>query len=397
MRALRELRHSAKPRHFSKIKDVHLSHKPSLLWGTLSGDRWRHKSMGLTLEHITDPEMFDTLQSHAFNNLKSWKKEKVDPPKKVEVVQQDFGVTALELTKKHGKVYPVLNMANSLFPGGAALEGGSAQEENMWHRSSCARSLLSKGIYYDEERKCFLYDDHTRRLLSGQVKMSPDELHSLSVRRGIKIPEAYKVFMDEHPQIFFRGPEILVPTYSDEFTSKIQFIADNVLSYPLLSKEKIFPFYEIRASAPELVGKEIDLENKDFAGQYTGDLRHRISALLDTLILKGQTDAILGAWGCGSFKNKPEIVAEIFREEIEKRAKHFQHIVFPIIDTQQETNYPVFKKYLDGLKLGNLAGKSRFNTKALTLLNPYSLYALGDKKPETTSKDEPKIPTCGPL
>ncbi len=50
------------------------------------------------------------------------------------MVQQNFGVTALEVTKKHGKVYPVLNMANSLFPGGTALEGGSAQEENLWHR-----------------------------------------------------------------------------------------------------------------------------------------------------------------------------------------------------------------------------------------------------------------------
>lgn len=90
--------------------------------------------MGVTLDHITDPEKLHELQSQAFNNLKSWEKEKVEPPQKVEVVQQDFGVTALEVTKKHGKVYSVLNMANSLFPGGTALEGGSAQEENLWHR-----------------------------------------------------------------------------------------------------------------------------------------------------------------------------------------------------------------------------------------------------------------------
>ncbi|KTD73716.1 poly(ADP-ribose) glycohydrolase domain-containing protein [Legionella tucsonensis] len=393
MRALRELHHRMKPYHFSKIKDVHLSQKPGFLWGTLSGDRWRHKSMGVTLDHITDPEMFHELESHAFNNLRSWQKEKEAPPQKVEVVHQDFGDTALEMTKKHGKVYPVLNMANSLFPGGAALEGGSAQEENMWHRSSCARSLLSEGIYYDEARKYFLYDENTRKLLRGQEKMSPDELESLSRRLGIKTPKAYKVFMDEQPQICFRGPEILVPTNSDEFTSK-QFIADSTLSYAFLPKEKIFPFYEIRAAAPELVGKEIDLGNQDFLGKYTSDLRRRIGAQLDTLILKGKTDAILGAWGCGSFKNKPDIVARIYREEIEKRAKHFQHIVFPIIDTQQEANYPVFKEYLDGLKLGNLAGKLSFNTKVPTLANTYSMYAPGHKKSETTAKDAPKNPSC---
>ncbi|AWN73862.1 poly(ADP-ribose) glycohydrolase domain-containing protein [Legionella anisa] len=396
MRALRELRH-ARPHHFSKIHDVHLSHKPGFLLGTFSGDRWRHKSMGVTLDHITDPEMFHELQSHAFNNLKSWQKEKVAPPQKVEVVHQDFGDTALEVTKKHGKVYPVLNMANSLFPGCAALEGGSAQEENMWHRSSCARSLLSKGIYYDPARKCFLYDENSRKLLSGQEKMSSEELESLSRRLGIKTPEAYKVFMGEQPEICFRGPEILVPTDFDEFTSKKQFTADSTLSYALLPKDQIFPFYEIRAAAPELVGKEIDFENKDFLAKYTNELRQRIGAQLDTLILKGKTDAILGAWGCGSFKNKPDIVARLYRDEIEKRAKHFQHIVFPIIDTQHEANYPVFKKYLDGLKLGNLAGKSSFNIKALTYPNPYSIYAPRDKKPETTPKDEPKNSTCGLL
>lgn len=74
----------------------------------------------------------------------------------------------------------------------------------------------------------------------------------------------------------------------------------------------------------------------------------------------------------------------------EKRAKHFQHIVFPIIDTQQEANYPVFKEYLDGLKLGNLAGKLSFNTKVPTLANAYSMYAPGHKKSETTAKDAPK-------
>lgn len=387
MRALRELNHSTRPFHFSKLKDVHLSHKPGFLSGILSGDRWRHQSMGETLDHIADPEMFEKLQSHASNNLKLWAKEKVDPPYKVEVVHQDFGDTALEVTQKHGKVYPVLNMANSLFPGGAALEGGCAQEENLWHRSSCARTLLSKGIYYDETRKCFLYDENTRKLLSAQTKMSPEELESLSIRRGIKLPEAYRVFMSDQPQICFRGPEILVPTDLEEFTARRQFIADSKLSYAFLPKEKIFPFYELRSAAPELVGRKIDLKDESSVRKYTQDLSRRIGAQLDTLILKGKTDAILGAWGCGSFKNNPDLVARIYREEIEKRAQHFQHIVFPIIDTEDTANFHVFKKHLDGLTLGNLAGKSIVKTTAPIVPNPYSMYGLGEKKPEPISID----------
>ncbi|KTD01287.1 DUF2263 domain-containing protein [Fluoribacter gormanii] len=391
MRAYRELSRLPNPLHLSRIKDVHFYNKPSYLLGVFSGNGWRHKSMGKTIEHVTDPRLYDELKSHASANLKLWKNERVDPPHKVEVVYQDFGDAALEVTRKHGKIYPVLNMANSLFPGGAVLEGGNAQEENMWHRSSCVRSLLSKGIYYDETRKCFLYDEQTRKLLSAQEKMSPEELESLSIRRGMQLPEAYKVFMNDDPQICFRGPEILVPTGSEELTSRKQFIADSALSYTFLPKNKIFPFYEFRSAAPELVDRKIDFKDEHAVREYVKDLSRRIGAQLDTLILKGKTEAIMGAWGCGSFKNDPEIIASIYREEIEKRAQHFQHIVFPIINNENGPNFQVFQKYLDGVQLGKSAGKSR--SKAPIEPNPYSMYAQENKKVQI--KEEPTNPwTC---
>ncbi|WP_392537537.1 poly(ADP-ribose) glycohydrolase domain-containing protein [Legionella sp. 227] len=387
MRAVRELRKPHSPLQYSILKEVHLENKPSLIAGIFSGDRWRHRSMGLTLDQITDQKKFEELQSDASNNLKLWEKDKVDPPQKVEVVHQDFGEATLEVTKKHGKIYPVLNMANSLFPGGAVLEGGSAQEENMWHRSTCARSLLAKGIYYDKAQKCFLYDENSRKLLNAQAQMSPEELESLSIRRGVKTPEAFKVFMDDQPQICFRGKEILVPiVLEEEFTSKRILTTDTKLSYAFLPKDQIFPFYEIRSAAPELIGKKIDFNNKEFLKEYIHDLSRRIGAQLDTLILKGKTNAVLGAWGCGSFRNNPEIVAQIYREEITKRAEHFQHIVFPIIGTEHEANFQIFKKHLDGLELGHLANKSSLKGVAQALLNPYSLYTSRDKK--TTPEEE---------
>ncbi|MGM9452782.1 hypothetical protein ACTAZI_05530 [Legionella bozemanae] len=52
-------------------------------------------------------------------------------------------------------------------------------------------------------------------------------------------------------------------------------------------------------------------------------MRRRIAAQLDTLILVGQPNVILGAWGCGEFKNEPQLVAEIYAEEIGKRAHFF--------------------------------------------------------------------------
>ncbi|KTD67229.1 MULTISPECIES: poly(ADP-ribose) glycohydrolase domain-containing protein [Legionella] len=372
MRALRELRHTGKPQPLPlmRIKEAHYDNKPGFIVGTLSGSRWRHQSMGLTLDHIIDQEKLAELQLHASDNLKLWEKSKETPPQKVEVVHQDFGDAALDATMKHGKIYPVLNMASSFFPGGAVLEGGDAQEENIWHRSTCAQTLLSKGVYYDAARKCFLYDENTRKLLSAQEKMTPEELQALGIRRGVKVPEAYKVFMGDQPQICFRGAEVFVPTGAEEgFSSKHAFVADADLSYQFLPKNRIFPFYELRSAAPELIGKTIEPSDK----LYAEDLSRRVGAQLDTLILKGKTDAILGAWGCGSFKNYPDIVAQVYREEIEKRAGNFQHIVFPIIDTEHEANFEIFKKHLDGLKLG--ASKSA--------LSPYGLYAPRDTKPTT--------------
>ncbi len=376
------------PNQYSKIRDVHHAQKPSILWGTLSGNYWRHRSMGETIHHATDDLKFKELQTHAAENLKLWEKQKIAPPHKVEVVHRDFGDVALEMTKKHGKIYPILNMANSLFPGGAALEGGSAQEESLWHRSSCVRSLLStKGIFYDEKRGCFLYDKNFRNLVNGQEKMSPEELESLGRRLGIEIPAAYKVFIGEEPQVYFRGPEILFPTSLEDATSGKQFVADSALSYAFLPKHQIFPFFELRSAAPELVTRKIDSNDKEAVSEYTQDLSRRIAAQLDTLLEKGKTNAILGAWGCGSFKNDPELVARIYRKEIEKRAQHFQHLVFPIIDVENVTNFQVFKKYLDGLELGHLAEKTHSQNK--TPYNRYSLYA-SDQKENVPSQEETK-------
>lgn len=109
----------------SIIKEVHALHKPNLFTGSISGNRWRHKSMGKTLDWITDFNKVMELQTQAQSNLKKWAKKRISSPNLVEVVFKDWGVATLEATKKYGVPYSVLNMANPIFPGGAALEGGS--------------------------------------------------------------------------------------------------------------------------------------------------------------------------------------------------------------------------------------------------------------------------------
>ncbi len=340
--------------NFSSVWEVHAAHKPNMFLGAFSGGSWRHESMAKTLEYITDESKHSKLQKQAEENLNNWAQKKIDPPLRVEVSYKDWGVATLEATKTFGTSYSVLNMANSLFPGGAALEGGSAQEENMWHRSSCARSLLDRTVYLNKESNLFEYRDSARALLEAASKMTEDELHSLSEIRGESITEAYKVLFCPEPRVCFRGAEVLVAPDIDDTGTRNQLIADSMMSYPILPNADIYPFYELRSAAPELSSKPNTWNDQDLLKLYETDLRQRIGAQLDTLILAGKRHVILGAWGCGAFKNDPERIAKIYHEEIEKRANYFQHILFPIIQTDYNSdNFGIFNKYLNGLKLAN--------------------------------------------
>ncbi|MCW8399140.1 DUF2263 domain-containing protein [Legionella sp. PATHC038] len=341
------------PKAPALIKEVHAAHKPSFVRGSLTGERWRHKSMGKTLDYIIDTNKLKELHTQAQFNLSQWEQQKVSPPKSVEVVPKDWGLATLEATKRHGVTYSVLNMANPEFPGGAALEGGSAQEENMWHRSTCAQSLLDKIIYLDKATMTFRYTNMAKKLLEAKIKMTDKEYEALKQHNSQADAIAYKVLFNRHPRICFRGPEVVPVTsgFDDEGSSKLA--ADSGLSYSFLHPSTIFPFYELRSAAPEFSIEPHELAPKALQ-QYTTDLRRRIAAQLDTLIIENKTHVILGAWGCGAFKNDPSVVAQIYAEEIEKRAHLFDHIVFPIINTGPHDNYTVFDQCLTGMKLGEM-------------------------------------------
>lgn len=240
-------------------------------------------------------------QYHIFatKNLNRWQNEVKSrrPDKKVQIFSGDWGEVTHKLTKKYGRCFAVLNMANAYIPGGGYVEGMIAQEENMFRRTDCHFQI--NDAEYDE-----LFDQYT-----------PAMTELVSARYGV-------VYLDkENPRVCIRGTENRQA---------------NDLGYEWLAEEEVFPFYELRASAQDLrEGLKFD----------ASEARKRIAAQLETLRLTGIRYAVLGAFGCGAFQNPPDEVADIYKEEIDKRTDDFSLIAFAIFSPGYgRDNYTPFKK-----------------------------------------------------
>jgi len=235
----------------------------------------------------------------AEKNLNRWQNELKSScvDKKIQIISGDWGEVTQVLTRKYATCFAVLNMANAYIPGGGYVEGMAAQEENMFRRTDCHFQITS--VEYDKSND----------------RYTPAMTELISAKYGV-------VYLDkEHPRVCIRGPENRQK--------------DN-LGYEWLAEDEVFPFYELRASAQDLRGS-IEFNS--------AEARHRIAAQLETLRITGIRYAVLGAFGCGAFKNPPEYVASIYKEEIDKRADDFDLIAFAIFASGYgHDNYIPFMK-----------------------------------------------------
>lgn len=230
----------------------------------------------------SDPS--DRYHRLAKENLERWRvtSRAPEPGLRVEVIAGDWGEVTRSLTRTHGKCFAVLNMASADVPGGAYVEGAVAQEENMFRRTDCHFRIGNADFGKVREH----YYPRIRKLLSAE-----DGRVYLDVRR---------------PRVCIRGPE-------DRSRAD--------LGYSWLPDDEVFPFFELRAAAQDL---------RPGAAFDSDDARRRIAAQLDTL-RKGQIrHVVLGAFGCGAFRNPADRVAELYREEITLRAADFAVVAFAI-------------------------------------------------------------------
>ena len=261
----------------------------------------RRAVLGETISAFDSADPPDRFHRLAEENLKRWRSQcsEINGPLRIEVLPGDWGAVALKLTQAYGVRFAVLNMANAYVPGGAYVEGAVAQEENMFRRTDC---------HFSVDRK--EYDDIRDRYLPAMTSL-------LSAEHGA-------VYLDvDRPRVCIRGPE-------DRSRED--------LGYEWLEPEQIYSFFELRASAQDL---------RDGRAFDPSETRKRIGGQLNTLRDAGIRHAVLGAFGCGAFRNPGAQVARIYREEILAREAHFSIIVFAIFSAGYGPgNYAPFLKEL---------------------------------------------------
>jgi uncharacterized protein (TIGR02452 family) len=193
------------------------------------------------------------------------------------------GETSLEaaqrLTSKSIEKVICLNFASAKNPGGGFLGGAQAQEESLARSSGLYASLVTQMQFYDFHRKqsSLFYSDH--------MIYSPD-----------------------------------VPVFRDD-------------SGALLETPYTLSFITSPAPNAGAIAKTTPNHSKDVKKT----LETRSAKLLALAVHLGYKRIILGAWGCGVFRNSPIEVAEVFKERLETMFKgQFEEVVFAVFDNTKE-------------------------------------------------------------
>jgi uncharacterized protein (TIGR02452 family) len=195
----------------------------------------------------------------------------------IEVTSETTQVAARRLveTEKLSDLV-VLNFASARNPGGGFLNGAKAQEEDLSRCSGLYRCLITQLAYYEANRRndSVLYTDHL--IYSPRVPWFRT--------RGRDVPDTV-------------------------------FLA-SVITAPA-------PNAGVALQRDPHRGPDIELA-----------LRRRAGMVLAVAAHEGHHNLLLGAWGCGVFRNNPAQVADAFGAWLESKrfAGSFDRVIFAVYD-----------------------------------------------------------------
>ena len=192
-----------------------------------------------------------------------------------------MGAESLALTQEFQKI-GVLNFASAKNPGGGFLKGAQAQEESLARSSALYKSLLKCPEYYEFHRA------HKSLLYSDRIIYSPN----------------CPVFKKDD------GSLLNIPYLVDFITTP----APNA--------------GEVWRNQPQDMKKIPEF------------LHSRGAKLLSLALSQGCEALVLGAWGCGVFKNDPSMVAQMFADLLLPNGEfwgRFKIVLFSVLDSTKQT------------------------------------------------------------
>jgi uncharacterized protein (TIGR02452 family) len=106
----------------------------------------------------------------------------------------------------------------------------------------------------------------------------------------------------------------------------------------MMDRDEWYKVNVITCAAPQLYGVDNRPRN------YEDVIRSRIKKILDVAAMEGNEVVILGAWGCGAFKNPVEIVASIMVELVKNY--NFKVVEFALA-TRNDVSSSAFARVLN--------------------------------------------------
>jgi uncharacterized protein (TIGR02452 family) len=186
------------------------------------------------------------------------------------------------LAEKPDEPVAALNFASAKNPGGGFLNGSQAQEESLARSSALHASQLLAWDFYEQHRR------------------SPSLLYS----DAMILTPGCPVFRDDEGRLLDEPHEVAF----------------------------------ITSAAPNAGAAE--RSRRDELADIADVFRRRSEYVLALAAAHGYRRLVLGAWGCGVFRNDPEVVASAFVGHLRGTwAGRFDRVVFSVLDTSvgQET------------------------------------------------------------
>ncbi|MGW1777575.1 TIGR02452 family protein [Streptomyces sp. NPDC002143] len=195
-----------------------------------------------------------------------------------EPVVEVTGESSLEAARRLADApVAVLNFASARNPGGGFLNGAQAQEEALCRASALYTCLLQAREFYDHHRA------HRDPFYTDRVIHAP----------------AVPVFRDDRGRLL----------------------------------DEPFAAGFLTAAAPN--AGVVLRTTPERASALPAALAVRAERVLETAAAHGYRRLVLGAWGCGVFRNDPTQVAEAFRALLGpggRFGRTFEHVVFGVLD-----------------------------------------------------------------